>query len=155
MVCDLAPWRVKCSVLRAVSSCSGSGASRRSVGSELSLRRSFIAPSIPQTYRAEVATPAPGKAPLSMQSGGFRAHQMSRLPSRESGSEARREGGRSACGTTRKHLPKHLPTAENSELLRASPGTDCALSGAELDAWRVTHNPWDAGSSPARPIAEP
>src|SRR5215211_7410886 len=68
MVCDLAPWRVKCSVLRAVSSRSGSGAPRRSVGSELSLRRWFIAPSIPQTYRAEVATPAPGKAPLSMQS---------------------------------------------------------------------------------------
>src|SRR5215218_6033259 len=66
MVCDLAPWRVKCSVLRAVSSRSGSGAPRRSVGSELSLRRWFIAPSIPQTYRAQVATPAPGKAPLSM-----------------------------------------------------------------------------------------
>src|SRR5215204_51237 len=72
MVCDLAPWRVKCSVLRAVSSRSGSGAPRRSVGSELSLRRWFIAPSIPQTYRAEIATPAPGKAPLSMQSSTLR-----------------------------------------------------------------------------------
>ena len=43
-------------------------------------------------------------------------------------------------------------TAQNSGDLRAPSGTKRALSRRRIDAYRVTHNPSVAGSSPARPI---